>query len=713
MVPTAAAAGALYVSAENAQFDNLFGGPMVIEVIVKDPNRSATNENAGEPTVLVDNNRLRLAQGLDGNWYGYFAYSTDVATLVAVGTGDHLDWGTASDITHSAGTTIIATFDVTTYHNGTISDAGFAGVIDNPPALSNWNSTSGLTCSSCGQIGITSVQWPFLQTFDLTQGDFDIVLEQAGTNENVTLDHNNADLDDYSGLTLDRNSATQGAEVHMFIVDQQLNIDPTDEDKVIFKVITNGTSGAASVAFTNGTLDGTLTDLTSGSLVSNVVNSTGYSPAGDGFGFGDNGKLLINFDTTSSGTNVLEKDTTDDDNIVSPGTLSDIGVVYLVFVEDADNTGTFSNVDDNDDSNLDVTSDAKRGTTATFDYNDSAQSFIVSNDFGTIDMDESSVGVEWNSGETLTVTLVDQDLNKNTLSDEDMTLRSHNTTIPSMQIGSPITLTEDSGIGAFGDLTGLNVSSFSKIGTIHATSSVTAAALANVTVSFNGTTVAEFRLAAAAADFTFVNYNVTEVVNALTGIAITSGSGTGLIANEATTSTAGLLQMTGGIADAGTAVEEASTLLLNFTGISKGMQAAEGETLFVDIFTFGDVTGQDRANNAIYRFLLEESGDNTATFVGDVEFVMLNQLNSDTATVFGDITTLSDSIDIIVHEDLTDEDSPRINYLDLGSDGVSTQTADQVEAPSHSGVVTFDNDNYKTADTVVVTLNDQDMNTDS
>jgi len=140
MVPTAAAAGALYVSAENAQFDNLFGGPMVIEVIVKDPNRSATNENAGEPTVLVDNNRLRLAQGLDGNWYGYFADSTDVATLVAVGTGDHLDWGTASDITHSAGTTIIATFDVTTYHNGTISDAGFAGVIDNPPALSNWNS---------------------------------------------------------------------------------------------------------------------------------------------------------------------------------------------------------------------------------------------------------------------------------------------------------------------------------------------------------------------------------------------------------------------------------------------------------------------------------------------------------------------------------------------------------------------------------------------
>jgi hypothetical protein len=62
---------------------------------------------------------------------------------------------------------------------------------------------------------------------------------------------------------------------------------------------------------------------------------------------------------------------------------------------------------------------------------------------------------------------------------------------------------------------------------------------------------------------------------------------------------------------------------------------------------------------------------------------------------------------------MTDEDSPRINYLDLGSDGVETQIADQVAAPSHSGVVSFDSDNYKTADTVVVTLDDQDLNTDS
>ena len=66
------------------------------------------------------------------------------------------------------------------------------------------------------------------------------------------------------------------------------------------------------------------------------------------------------------------------------------------------------------DASLMVADYAARGTAATFDYNDSAQSFVVANDFATIVMDADSVGGEWNSGEALTVTLTDQDLNKNT-----------------------------------------------------------------------------------------------------------------------------------------------------------------------------------------------------------------------------------------------------------------------------------------------------------
>jgi hypothetical protein len=92
---------------------------------------------------------------------------------------------------------------------------------------------------------------------------------------------------------------------------------------------------------------------------------------------------------------------------------------------------------------------------------------------------------------------------------------------------------------------------------------------------------------------------------------------------------------------------------------------------------------------------------------------MLNQLNINLDATYNALATVDQDVDIIIEQDMTDEDSPRVNYLDLGADGVSTQIADQLEAPTHSGVVSFDLENYKIADTVVVTLDDQDMNTDS
>ena len=78
MMPQAAAAGALYVSAENAMFDNTFGGAQIIEVVVIN-HQNETDEDQGEPVVKVDENQLRMAQGNDGNWYGYFGDSTAVA----------------------------------------------------------------------------------------------------------------------------------------------------------------------------------------------------------------------------------------------------------------------------------------------------------------------------------------------------------------------------------------------------------------------------------------------------------------------------------------------------------------------------------------------------------------------------------------------------------------------------------------------------------
>ena len=52
MMPQAAAAGALYVSAENAMFDNTFGGAQVVEVVVLGI-ATETDEKQGEPVVIL------------------------------------------------------------------------------------------------------------------------------------------------------------------------------------------------------------------------------------------------------------------------------------------------------------------------------------------------------------------------------------------------------------------------------------------------------------------------------------------------------------------------------------------------------------------------------------------------------------------------------------------------------------------------------------
>ena len=202
-------------------------------------------------------------------------------------------------------------------------------------------------------------------------------------------------------LTLDRTSASQGSDLHLTITDNQLNIDPTAEDVVTFLV----TAGSEGVSFSNGTGYGT----------------TGYT-AYDNY-FDDNGKLIINYNANGAANAVLVNDATLDDTTADN---------YLVFWETAENSGVFVNTDDDDDSNLDVNGSGDRGTTALIDYNDSAQSFVIANDFGVIDMEEASVGDTWNSGEALTVTLIDQDLNKNTASDEDLLCKhiNHSITCP-------------------------------------------------------------------------------------------------------------------------------------------------------------------------------------------------------------------------------------------------------------------------------------------
>jgi len=201
MVPEAQAAGALYVSAENAMFDNTFGGAQVIEVVVFS-GQNETDEAQAEPVVKVDENLLRMAQGVDGNWYAYFG---DKTTVAAADTADNnLDFGVDA-VPLQLGANDAAFETVNIYLNAT------DGVISNPPALSNYNNTVPLQSFTAAQIAQTAAiladasfgigqiglldgdanegtdhdQWPMIQLYDLTIENFDVVYEQAGANEVV------------------------------------------------------------------------------------------------------------------------------------------------------------------------------------------------------------------------------------------------------------------------------------------------------------------------------------------------------------------------------------------------------------------------------------------------------------------------------------------------------------------------------------------------
>ena len=91
----------------------------------------------------------------------------------------------------------------------------------------------------------------------------------------------------------------------------------------------------------------------------------------------------------------------------------------VTMYETGTNTGVFTNIDDADKANILVRTNAVRGTVATVDYNDTQQSVLVGYNTASIDFVDDDIG-EWNSGETMTITLTDDDRNLNNTADEDI-----------------------------------------------------------------------------------------------------------------------------------------------------------------------------------------------------------------------------------------------------------------------------------------------------
>ncbi|NMI82268.1 MAG: hypothetical protein EX284_03955 [Candidatus Nitrosopumilus sp. MTA1] len=618
MIPSAAAENQLlFVSAENEAFGNSFGGGQIVEIIVRDPNHSDTEVVEAAPTVEINGNAVIMTQGIDGYWYAYIGDTAGVLLLDNAGTHAYgLDYG--DKVTGGANLQ-----DITNSFQQTGSDnlyANATAVIGGSPTLSS------LT-GNYGQVGlINATDWPILQVYDLTLGSAEIVLEQAGPDESVLLDYTS--MEDFAGIEIDRSAAPRGAEVHLTITDYQLNIDPTTEETIIF----NYSAGTAKWGAT-------------GNTALNTAN-----------GCDTNCALLLTFNT--NGPAVLDWTTTTDYVTEESN--------ELLFTETSANSGVWSNTDSSDNASLNVVSSATRGTTATINYNDSAQSFSVSTSTGVIDMDESSVGDEWNSGESMAITLTDGDLNLNSASEQ--TISFNSTNIPTIVTGSPVSANDTN-----------------------------LARVLQVTLSSNNSTLGLITgtlIAAMTGLEDRVSVNVSDCTSA-TGWRLSGSTNTEVFAQD-TASTSSVTTVNGSVP---TGSETVLLTVIGGTGICN---------VAVDFMSFGN-----GVNDAVYRLLLIEDANDSGAFIGDIEYIMLNQLNSDIAADIPEVTTNSDSITMVLAVDHTGTSAPRIQYADTDSDGQATNIADQADANTHSGVVSFDTGNYKIADTVTVTLVDMDLNTDS
>ena len=143
------------------------------------------------------------------------------------------------------------------------------------------------------------------------------------------------------------------------------------------------------------------------------------------------GLLFIAFDEDST-SGVLTTGGQDVGMIVY--TNDDADDIIVTIDETGSNTGVFESQSD-DNSEISVNSEAPSGDTFTIGYADDDQQIIVNDFSSTLELIADGT---WDSGEPLTIRLSSENLDLNTLDDEDMTIGSPDLAV--LMVGDPITL---------------------------------------------------------------------------------------------------------------------------------------------------------------------------------------------------------------------------------------------------------------------------------
>ena len=398
---------------------------------------------------------------------------------------------------------------------------------------------------------------------------------------------------------------------------------------------------------------------------------------------------------------------------------------WIKFTEDGDNNNLFVNSQD-DKPNLMTSSDAQRGLSFSVEYGDRTSSGSIS--FYSTDITVNPTTVA--PGQQVVITLTDADFNTSTVEENDFDATG-SSSIPTITVGNPFTLADAGSVTITGGAyNGVSVNAeATDVGEALMLNLPSLVADTSYSLSINLGDWDDFAntyLPANHEDFLgthMINYDIEKIGG--TSISLMLGN----TALPIVTGTDGTTVLTGpdfmpgdantvGGSEFGSLYEESGALkVLDVNAALKVDFTVEEDTgagdyyIIIDLFSFGLADKDDLTstiNNAIYRAELEENGDNSSEFTGTLEYIGLNQINIVDLDTFDDIKAIGNEIVLV-----STDDSISVEYVDLDAQGNTETFTAEVNTPTYSGTVVFDESGYKVADTVTITVEDADLNTDS
>jgi hypothetical protein len=403
-------------------------GASVLEIVIDDPALSALDTTIGMPVVTFTGGATKVltpAQAVDGKWYSYIVddfYSTTADGLSGFNFGLDCD----NSLKLGSGTTVGNSADGAWLLDGwTCADPDGPNdssidallharsnaqleVLNDAPSLNRNSSANGggqiqAQVNSTADTTVRATNggatgaWPFIEQVTMAS---DNTVCYAG--DCIPFEHGN--MNDDIEVYFDPDTYANGADINFVIVDNGLNIDPTDLDKYEFGATT--TSPTIKRTWANQT----------------TVSASDVASSLSTIQFGDASTVAASGDTGSFCTAVTVEET-------------------------GKNTGVFVSPDANGASDCDTSATATNHHVATYAYGGESNTVHIKYAGASLTMD---AGSEWLPAEAAVVTITDPDANRVNGYDETLALNVLNaaTTTPYIKMGSPVYLgsTSDSSI---------------------------------------------------------------------------------------------------------------------------------------------------------------------------------------------------------------------------------------------------------------------------